>query len=176
MRRAPASLLPVTLVISLTACAAARDYPSLERLPSERETGSARPVAPEAPPPPPAPPSTDLTGRLAQLVEQARAADRRFSDRRANAARLVASGGGGAPGSEGWAVATVALSDLESSRSDAMIALAELDRIYVDEAIVASETGNFAGIDAIAAARDQVTALISAQDTALASLRSGMRS
>jgi hypothetical protein len=175
MRRAPASLLPVTLVLSLTACVAAKDYPSLGRLPSERMTGSAQPVAPDSPPPPPpAPPRTDLTGRLAQLVDQARAADRRFSERRANAERLVAGGSHAAPGSEGWSVATVALADLESLRSDAMLALAELDRIYVDESIAAAETGNGAGVDTIAAARDQVTALVNAQDDTLARLRSRM--
>lgn len=175
MRRTPASLLPVTLALSLTACAAARDYPSLERRSAERMTGSARPVAPEAPLPPPPAPSTTLTGRLAQLVTQARAADQRFSAKRANANRLVAAASGGAPGSEAWSVATVALSDLESSRSDAMIALAELDRLYVDEAIAAAETGNPAGVDAITAARDRVTALVRTQDTALVGLRSRMR-
>jgi hypothetical protein len=173
MRRTPASLLPVTLVLALTACAAAKDYPSLERLPSERMTGSATPVTPDTPPPPPpAPPSGSLTNRLAQLADQARAADRRFSERRGSAERLIAGGSGRTPGSEGWSVATVALADLASSRSDAMMALAELDRIYVDESIAAAETGDRSSIDAITVVRDQVTALISAQDETLARLHS----
>jgi predicted dienelactone hydrolase len=117
-----------------------------------------------------APPSGSLTNRLAQLADQARAADRRFSERRGSAERLIAGGSGRTPGSEGWSVATVALADLASSRSDAMMALAELDRIYVDESIAAAETGDRSSIDAITVVRDQVTALISAQDETLARL------
>jgi hypothetical protein len=138
-------------------------------------SGSAQPVTPEAPPLPPAPASPELTTRLAQLVDQARDAHRRFGARRGNAQRLVAAGGGAAPGSEGWAVATVALSDLESARSDAMIALAELDQLYASETVAASETGNRASVDAIVAARDQVTVLVGEQDTILAALRGRMR-
>lgn len=175
MRRTPASLLLLAPVLSLAACGAAREYPSLDRRPAERLSGSARPVVPETPPPPPAPASADLTARLAQLVQQARAAHQRFSARRANAERLVAAGGGSAPGSEGWAVATVALSDLESSRSDAMVALAELDQLYAGETIAAAETGSRASVEAIAAARDQVTSLVGDEDQILAGLRSGMR-
>ena len=175
MRRAPGSLLPLALVLSLTACAAAGDYPSLERRAAERQSGSARPVTPEAPPAPPAPASPDLTVRLGQLVDQARAAHQRFGAKRAAAERLVASGGGGAPGSEGWAVATTALSDLESARSDAMLALAELDQLYAGEAVAAAETGNRVSLDAIAGARDQVTALVGEEDGVLAALRGRMR-
>ncbi|MBW8755387.1 MAG: hypothetical protein JF595_14830 [Sphingomonadales bacterium] len=174
MPRATTTLLPVALIASLTACAAAQDYPSLERRPAERMAGSARPVTPETPPPPPAPVSRELTMRLAQLVEQARAAHGRFAAKRGNAERLVAAGGTSAPGSEGWSVATVALSDLESARSDAMLALAELDQLYTRETIAASETGSHASVDGIAAARDQVTALIGEEDNVLAALRGRM--
>ena len=138
-------------------------------------TGSASPVTPETPPPPPEPASPQLTTRLAQLVAQAREAHQRFGARRANAQRLVAAGGNGAPGSEGWSVATIALSDLESARSDAMLALAELDQLYASESIAAAETGNRQSVDAIGAARDQVTALVSEEDGVLASLRGRMR-
>lgn len=175
MPRASQVLVPLVLVATLGACAAAKDYPSLARRPAERQSGSATPVTPETPPPPPAPASPVLTTRLAQLVEQARGAHQRFGAKRASAERLVGSGGGGAPGSEGWSVATVALSDLESSRSDAMLALAELDELYTSESIAASETGNHASVDAIVAARDQVTALVGEEDTVLASLRGRMR-
>ncbi|MCW1430436.1 hypothetical protein [Novosphingobium sp. JCM 18896] len=175
MRSKPASFLPLVLIAALTACAAATDYPSLERRSAERMTGSARPVTPEAPPPAPAPASPQLTTRLTQLVDQARAAHQRFGARRGNAQRLVAAGGSGAPGSEGWSVATVALSDLESARSDAMEALAELDQLFAAESIAAAETGNRQTVDTIAAARDQVTAMIGEEDEVLASLRGRMR-
>lgn len=175
MRRTPASLLPLALALSLGACAAAKDYPSLERRPAERMRGSAQPVTPEPPPPLPAPPSPQLTARLAQLVEQAQAAHQRFAARRGNAERLVAAGGRDVPGSEGWAVATVGLSELESARSDAMVALAELDQLYAAEVVAAAETGNRTSVDAIAVAREQVTGLVSAEDNVLAGLRARMR-
>jgi hypothetical protein len=168
-------LLPLAFATTLTACSAARDYPSLDRRPVERMSGSAQPVAPETPPPPPAPASPELTARLGQLVEQARTAHQRFGARRGNAERLVSSGGSGAPGSEGWSVATVALSDLESARSDAMLALAELDQLYASESVAAAETGNYLSVEAIMAARDQVTALVGEEDTILAALRGRMR-
>jgi hypothetical protein len=174
MLRTRASLLSLTFVLPLTACAAASDYPSLERRPAERMTGSAAAVTPESPPPPPAPLSPQLTTRLSQLVEQARAAHRRFADKRANAERLVSAGGGASPGSEGWSTATVALSDLESARSDGMVALAELDELYTSESIAASQTGDGTKVTAIAGARDQVTALIGEEDDVLARLRGRM--
>jgi hypothetical protein len=168
-------LLPLVLTATLGACVAAKDYPSLDRRPVERLSGSAKPVTPETPPPPPAPASPVLTTRLAQLVEQARGAHQRFGSKRGNAERLVNSGGSGAPGSEGWSVATVALSDLESARSDAMLALAELDQLYTSKSVAAAETGNRASVDAIVVARDQVTALVGEEDTVLAALRGRMR-
>jgi hypothetical protein len=180
MRRLPATLLSLLVFVPLAACAAAKDYPSLERRPaerstSERQTGSATPVSPKTPPAPPAAPSVQLTIRLAQLVDQARAAHKLFAGKRANAERLVAEGGGGMPGSEGWSVATVALSDLESARSDAMLALAELDDLYTTETIAASQTGDQARTTAVAGARDQVVALIGEEDDVLARLRGRMR-
>jgi hypothetical protein len=180
MRRAPATLLSLVLIVPLTACAAAKDYPSLQRRPAERpiaerQTGSASPVSPEKRSASPAAPSPELKTRLTQLVEQARTAHERFAGKRANAERLVASGGDGEPGSEGWSVATVALSDLESARSDAMLALAELDELYASEVIAASQTGDQTRTSAIAGARDQVTALIGEEDGVLAHLRGRMR-
>ncbi len=175
MRRYLAPFCSLALILSLTACAATQDYPTLERRDAERMTGSARPVTAEAPPPPPAPASPELTTRLAQLVEQARTAHQRFTARRGNAESLVASGGRGDPGSDGWSVATAALSDLESARSDAMLALAELDQLYAGESVAAAETGNHASVDSIATARDRVTSLVGEEDTALAKLRSRIR-
>jgi hypothetical protein len=175
MRRASATLLSLALLVPLGACAAAKDYPSLQRRPAERMTGSAPVVSPQKPPLPPSVPGLELGSRLARLVEQARTAHERFASKRANAERLVAAGGGGEPGSEGWSVATVALSDLESARSDAMLALAELDELYATETIVASQTGDKAKTTAIAGARDQVIALIGEEDGILAHLRERMR-
>lgn len=172
--RAMPRVLPLALILSLAACAAAKDYPSLERRPAERMTGSGQVVKPEAPPPPPAAPSAELTKRLAQLVEQARAAHQRFTAKRGNAERLVAAGGGSAPGSDGWSTATVALSDLESARSDTVVPLGDLDDLYTTETIAASQTGDQSKVSAIAAARDEVTTLVGQEDDVLAKLRSRM--
>jgi hypothetical protein len=170
MRSASAWLFPITLIAPLASCAAATDYPSLQRRPAERMTGTAPPVAAQTPAAPPAPPGRELTARLAQLVEQARSAHQRFSGKRANAERLVAAGGGTTPGSEGWSVATVALSDLESARSQAMLALADLDQLFTTETIA----GNQTKVAVIADAREQVTALVGEEDEVLARLRSRM--
>ncbi len=68
-------------------------------------------------------------------------------------------------GSESWAVASVALAGLESARSDAMIALADLDQMYA--------AGRIAGNDssAIEAARTEVTGWIGEEDRVLGLLR-----
>jgi len=175
MARARKVFLPITLVALLGACASSGNYPSLERRPAERVNGSAQAVTPERPPAPQPAASPDLAPRLGQLVEQARAAHQRFAAKRANAERLVAANGNAAPGSEGWSVTTIALSDLESARSDAMLSLAELDRMFTTESIAATESGNHASVDLIAAARDQVTALIDEEDGVLTALRARMR-
>jgi hypothetical protein len=76
---------------------------------------------------------------------------------------------------EGWSVATVALSDLESARSDAMLALAQLDELYANETIAASPDWRPGQDDRNRRARDQVVALIGEEDGILARLRGRMR-
>ena len=168
---------PIHLCLALSgaallgACASdAATYPSLARRPAERVSGTSEVVAatPTAPLPP-APPSPELGARLAGLVEQAEAAHRRFVSREAKARGLVSAAGGAAVASESWAVATVALADLESSRSDAMIALADLDQLYAAQRIEGGEAL------ATGAARDSVIALVAQEDLVLASLRGQLR-
>lgn len=163
MKFAPSALIAASLLATLAACAAdTKNYPSLARRAVERGTAAA-PVP--APSPAPQPPSPELTSRLASLVEQAREAHGRFESRQARAGQTVASGSGAARGSEGWAVATIAVSELESARSAAMIALADLDQLYAAARIEGSDSA------AIAAARDQVSGWIGEEDRVLASLR-----
>jgi hypothetical protein len=57
----------------------------------------------------------------------------------------------------------VALARLESSRSQAMVALADLDGLYA-EARSGPATGETADARAIAAARQEVGGLVAAQD------------
>lgn len=176
--QAPASVLwhlamrrsiPLLLTLAvLGGCASTDDYPSLARRPIERVSGTAEPVAPvvEAAPAPVAP---EVAGKLAALVAKARTADAKFTAREGEARRRVAAARGAAVGSEAWSVAMVALAALESARSDAMIALADLDTIYASDAVVG---GNSA---ASGAAREQVVALVARQDSVLAALRGGIR-
>lgn len=171
MARKTAFLLFPSVTLLLGACAASTDYPSLTRRPAERISGSAQAAAAQPAPAPAPPPSPEFTTRLTQLVEQARGAHRRFDGQRAQTERLVSVAAGAAVASESWAVASVALASLESARSDAMVALAELDQIHAAEAIAASTNR-----DAAANARDQVVALVGEEDDVLARLRGRLRS
>jgi hypothetical protein len=131
---------------ALTACASASnsDFPSLAIRPGERASGTIEPVA--APVPPPATAATG--GRLSRLRDTALAAHRRFGERRGRASQLTAAAQGAPIGSEAWSVAQVALAD------DA-----------------AAPTGGSGDLDAIAAARDEVTRLIAEEDAVLLGLR-----
>jgi hypothetical protein len=169
MKRARTGQLAAALIVTLTACSAdTTNFPSLARRPAERMVGSPAPAAPA----PVAPvPDAGLPARLATLVEQARDADRRFAARREAAERIVVRGSGSAPGSESWAIASVALADLESARSDAMIALADLDELYAASRTASGMPGSGGDWATIAAARDQVISLIAEEDRVLADLR-----
>ena len=161
MRLSLAPLIAVALM-PLSACASdTANYPSLARRDVERA----------APAPSPAPVSEAtadpaLLARLPSLVAAARAAQGRFAAARERTERLVAAGAGSTPGSESWAVASIALAGLESSRSDAMIALADLDALHTE-----ARVNNTGGAVVIAAARDEVASLIGEQDQILIALR-----
>jgi len=170
-RRGAAMIAALATTSLLGACASPGTYPSLAKREAERASGAARPVQPDSPPAPvPAAPAQGLSERLAALVGQARAAHAHFVAARSGASALVARAAGSAVASENWSVAAVALADLEASRSDAMIALAELDSLHVADAVAhfASDSGDE---PAITAARETVMALISEEDTVLAALR-----
>ena len=159
-------LLPLAL---LAACASAGDtrFPSLATRPGERVSGTLQP-----PPAPAPPPATAATGtRLAALRDRALAAHHAFEDKRGRAATLSAAAQGSAIASEAWSVAQVALAELEAARSQAMIALADLDALYVAEAAAAVPTGGSGDLAAVTATRDEVIAWIAEEDAALASLR-----
>ena len=174
LRMRVAILLPLALVtVCVAACASTgtSQYPSLATRPGERVSGTAVPVAAPAPPP-----GTAATGsRIAQLRAQAQAAHARFAERRESAASLSATAQGAAVASEAWAVAQVALASLEAARSEAMIALADLDSLYVDARNGAVATNGSGDVDAIGATRDEVIALIGEEDATLAALRGRLR-
>ena len=162
--RAPVSLLPVTIAAWLLAgCASAPEgaYPSLAIRDVERVTG--RLQSPEPRYVPPAPPATAL-GQLDALRARAVAAHARFMEQAPDLRGTVSAASGAAVGSESWARALVALAELEAIRSEAMIALADLDRIYVGAATQGQ------ALDEVAATRDEVIALVADQDSLIADL------
>ncbi|MEZ5734887.1 MAG: hypothetical protein R3E09_03620 [Novosphingobium sp.] len=167
-------LLPPLLALTLTACASSGEYPSLARRDAERITGAAQPVAPQTPLPElGAPPSAQLDARLDNLIERADAAHQRFIAARPRTEQLVAAARGAAVASESWSVASIALADLGTQRSDAMIALAELDQLYAAERIDHFETESRVAV-AIGAARDKVSTLVAEEEGVLATLGSQM--
>lgn len=173
----PAATLPlVALALLLGGCASAGQYPSLARRDAERVAASAMPVAAASPAPAaPRVASEGLAGKLSALVAQARGADSRFAARRSRAETLVGAARGAAIASEAWSVATVAVSELESARSEAMIAMADLDAMNAADRI-ANPNEPSADAPAIAAARDTVSAIIAGEDAVLAALKGRLAS
>ncbi|OBX18518.1 hypothetical protein A9995_11140 [Erythrobacter sp. QSSC1-22B] len=165
----PARLaLPAFCALALSACAGTgEDYPSLAIRDVERAKGQFEPipVAPIDVPEIPVNYEGSLEGRLATLVESARAAHARFTRSEGSARRTVAGTGRAAVGSDNWGAAQVALSDLESIRSDTAIALADLDILHIAASIAAEDRVQ------IDAARETVIALVQQEDAALAELR-----
>ncbi len=156
-------LVPTALL--LAGCATDKSqYPSLARRPAERLTASfdtpTVPVEIVRPAPP-----TAVTDKLGGLVNAAEAADAKFGTREARARAVVGSAAHAKIGSESWAAATIAVAELEAARSEAMLALSDLDMLF-NEASVSGQEAN-----GIGAARDKVTSLITRQDQVLAELR-----
>lgn len=164
--------LPLTMLAS--ACSTAGTYPSLALRDVERASGRANPAAgatgaPAAPLPPA---SADLVTRLDGLVAAAREANRQFQSNRPAAEQAVAAAG--SSGSDSWSTASVALARLESSRSSAMVALGDLDTLYV-EARTDGALEETPGTTAIAAARDQVEGWVAGQNAVIAALSAKLR-
>lgn len=155
-------LLPLGAALLLPACAASTAYPSLAVRKVERVEGSGMPAVGSADAVPALPPaSADLTTRLAGLVDVGRKAHAAFQARQATAERAVAAAGPAR--GDAWTSAEVALSDLQTTRSSALTALAELDQLYVDERAAHPEQISPAAA-AIGAARDQVDGWVSAEN------------
>ena len=156
------------LVPLLAACATADgEYPSLAIRDAERVGGTFEPVAPTPYVPPPTPAA--VVDRLARLAADAASAHRAFLAEAPAARSAVAAAGGAAFGSDGWARASVALAGLESARSQAMIALADLDRLMVDAALQGGE------LERIVAVRDTVTRQVEEQNATIEGLARSLR-
>lgn len=177
MIRATVRFLPAIVPLILGACSSAGGYPSLAQRDVERVSGTAKPVVgdtePAAPVLPPA--STDLLGRLDGLVSTAQEADRQFVARRDGATSAVASATGAGAASDRWASAQIALGKLETSRSAAVAALAELDTLYAD-ARDAAPLEVSPGVEAIARAREQVSEIVARENGVIAALAARLES
>jgi hypothetical protein len=162
----PRSLALLSLAVLLTGCASPSRYPSLGVRDAERATGTLQPGDAE-PYVPPATPSETLD-RIGQLNAEAQAAHREFFAVVERARASIAAGRDAAEGSDRWSIAQVALADVQASRSRTMIALAELDRLYVDTQLAGGDLAR------ISAARDEVNAMVEAEDASIADLRGGL--
>jgi hypothetical protein len=171
--RSLAATLPLAAAVLLGGCAGSTDYPSLARRDVERVEGSASPAVGSAEVVPTLPPaSADLTTRIASLRETARKAHQLFESRRAAAERAVAGAGGRM--TDSWTSAQVALSGLQTSRSAALTAVAELDRLYADAREANPEQVSPAAAT-IARARDEVNGWIESEDAVIQRLDARLR-
>ena len=153
----------LVLAVLTGACQTASDeYPSLALRDAERVSGAFEPVAAQPYVPPPTPAA--VIGRLDQLAAEAASAHQAFLAEAPAARSAVASASGAEVGSDGWARASVAVAGLEGTRSRAMIALADLDRLMVDAAV---EGG---ALDRIVPLRDRVIAQVDEQNATIESL------
>lgn len=160
-RLAPAPAALLAALLALTGCAATADnYPSLAIRDAERVSGTM--AVPAAPPAalPPAPPSADLAALLAAI----RAGHTRFAAQTGATQRTVAAARGAAVGSDSWSAAQVAVADLEGERSQVMIALADLDRLYASASVAGAD------VTAAAAALAEANALVAQENAEIARL------
>ncbi len=150
----------------LAGCASNQSaYPSLAIRPAERETGTLQSAPAEAVHPPP--PQAELD-HVAQLAADARADHQAFVEQVASARPTIEAARGSSAGDDAWAKAEAALADVRAARSKTMVPLADLDRLYVD----ASTKGE--AVDRIAAARDEVTGLVAAEDQTVQELSANL--
>lgn len=148
-------------LLTLTGCAAqTSDYPSLAI--RDVELAAGRMAVPEVAPPA-APPRATLD-RLEPLMAEARAAHAAFTVAAEQTTTRVRAATGAASGSESWSVAQVALADLRSRRSSAVIALADLDRLYIEASSAGESTAEIAPV------RSEVAQLIAQEDSLLDTL------
>jgi hypothetical protein len=149
--------LAALFALPLAACAPSGSYPSLAPRPGELGVPeTARP--PEQAAPVPANVDAKLAAQINTLVAQAQAGQAAFDAALPGASARVA--GAGSAESESWIAAQEALSQLESARTPAPVALSELDKLARER----SDGGAVADLAAIDAASDRVRALVDRQD------------
>ena len=142
---------PATVLL-LGGCAVEGGFPSLAQRPVEREVAVDDPVRPAVD----VPSDVELRGRIAELRRQAAEGERSFEAMLGPADAAIAAAG--AAGSESWIEAQQALSRLEASRAATTQALAELDRLVVVRAEIATSSEDFAAIESAIAEVERIAA------------------
>jgi len=112
----------------------------------------------------PAAPGGETLDRVEQLAVQARASHAEFLAAAPAARRQAMAASGANTGNEAWAVAQVAIADLEARRSLAMVALADLDRVYIET----SNAGE--AIAPVEDARSEIIQLVEQENALIAEL------
>ena len=162
--------LPIALLLAisaLAACVPQGDVPSLAVRPAERDRTTLPPVRPTLD----VPSDPALGQRIAELQRDAAAGDRAFDAAFGPTEAAIVRAG--APASESWVEAQLALSRLEAARNDTARALTELDRLAIDRAAVPTNEADYAAIlEAIAA----VEAIAALQQRRLDGLRARLSS
>lgn len=164
MFRCQISLLTPFAALILAACSsgASGDYPSLAKRPIEERFA----VVENVPLPPPGPLPADLAGRLDRWRADADAAAVAFTAMRGEAEAAVAAARGAAAGNEAWVAAQQALSRLSVSRGPLVVALGDIDALYVAR----QDSDAIDGLPEIVALRENLAALLAGQDVVLGAL------
>lgn len=131
-------------------------FPSLSIRDEERVSGVFQPV--EVEPVTHAPPSATTLGRIGQLRAEAAQAHRKFATTVERARSPIAEARAAGRDTDAWSIAEIAIADAESARSETMVALADLDSIYVAAELEAGE------ITEIEAARTEVAGMVAQED------------
>ena len=158
--------LALPLIAMLAACASAQSaYPSLAIRPAERASGTRQPPPAEPVLTPPEPATLD---RLSRLAADARADHQAFVEQVAGARPIIAGARGAAVGDDAWARAEAALADVRAARSQTMVPLADLDRLFVDAGTQGESTAR------IGAARNEVEGFLTSEDRTVAELSANL--
>lgn len=147
-RRSSLVLLAVPIAAG---CAAGGDFPSLAPRPVE-QLSFEEPVRVD----PAVASDPALLDRAADLLARARSGDGAFAAAHARALPLVRAAG--PAGSDNWVQAQEAISRAEAARVQTMSALAELDRLLVDQADEPTSPGDWAQVRAARSAAERIAA------------------
>ncbi len=158
--------ISITIATALGGCASGdvSAFPSLARRAIEQRAA----VVPSSPASPaiPEPVSATLAEAIVGLGRDADGGNAVFTALLPPSRAPIQAGRGAAVGSEAWAQAEMALSRLEAARGPTVFALAELDRLALEQL----EADNQAAADAFGVEQVRVAAMVAAQQQTLRSL------